>query len=121
MALGGRIAEEIVFGQLTTGASDDFKKATQLARSMVTEWGMSEKLGPLAYVEKEDSGFLGSNHHKDYSEETAKEIDDEVRTIIREQYARRRAPCWRPTATSSRPLPRRCWSARRWTAKRSRP
>ena len=91
MALGGRIAEEIVFGQLTTGASDDFKKATQLARSMVTEWGMSEKLGPLAYVEKEDSGFLGSNHHKDYSEETAKEIDDEVRTIIREQYTRARA------------------------------
>ncbi|MBK7150882.1 MAG: ATP-dependent zinc metalloprotease FtsH [Sandaracinaceae bacterium] len=91
MALGGRIAEEIVFGQLTTGASDDFKKATQLARSMVTEWGMSEKLGPLAYVEKEDSGFLGSNHHKDYSEETAKEIDDEVRTIIREQYARARS------------------------------
>ncbi len=91
MALGGRIAEELKFGQLTTGASDDFKKATQLARSMVTEWGMSEKLGPLAYVEKEDSGFLGSNHHKDYSEETAKEIDDEVRTIIREQYARARS------------------------------
>ncbi|MCA9534755.1 MAG: ATP-dependent zinc metalloprotease FtsH [Myxococcales bacterium] len=91
MALGGRIAEEIVFGQLTTGASDDFKKATQLARSMVTEWGMSEKLGPLAYVEKEDSGFLGSNHHKDYSEQTAKEIDDEVRMIIREQYARARS------------------------------
>jgi cell division protease FtsH len=91
MALGGRIAEEIVFGQLTTGASDDFKKATQLARSMVTEWGMSEKLGPLAYVEKEDTGFLGSNHHKDYSEQTAKEIDDEVRTIIREQYARARS------------------------------
>ncbi len=90
MALGGRIAEEIVFGQLTTGAADDFKKATQLARSMTTEWGMSSQLGPLAYVEKEESGFLGATHHKDYSEETAKEIDDEVRRIISEQYARAR-------------------------------
>ncbi len=88
MALGGRIAEEIVFGQLTTGAADDFKKATQLARSMVTEWGMSGKLGPLAYVEREETGFLGASYHKDYSEETAKEIDDEVRGIINTQYAR---------------------------------
>lgn len=88
MALGGRIAEEIVFEQLTTGAADDFKKATQLARSMVTEWGMSDRLGPLAYVEKEESGFLGASYHKDYSEETAKEIDDEVRGIINTQYAR---------------------------------
>lgn len=88
MALGGRLAEEAVFGQLTTGAADDFKKATQLARSMVTEWGMSEALGPLSYAEKEESGFLGQSYHKDYSEETAKEIDDEVRQIISEQYAR---------------------------------
>jgi len=90
MMLGGRIAEEVVFGQLTTGASDDFKKATQRARSMVTEWGMSEKMGPLAYVEKEESGFLGATHHKEYSEQVAKEIDDEVRRIILEQYARAR-------------------------------
>jgi len=88
MALGGRLAEELVFGQLTTGAADDFKKATQLARSMVTEWGMSESLGPLSYVEKEESGFLGQSYHKDYSEETAKEIDDEVRRIISTQYDR---------------------------------
>ena len=86
MMLGGRIAEEVVFGQLTTGAADDFKKATQRARSMVTEWGMSEKLGPLAYVEKEESGFLGSSYHKDYSETTAKEIDAEVKRIITERY-----------------------------------
>ncbi len=91
MALGGRIAEELVFGQLTTGAADDFKKATSLARSMVTEWGMSVALGPLAYVEKEESGFLGHTHHKDYSEQTAKEIDDEVRQIIATQYGRARA------------------------------
>jgi len=88
MALGGRLAEEVVFGQLTTGAADDFKKATQLARSMVTEWGMSASLGPLSYVEKEESGFLGQSYHKDYSEETAKEIDDEVRSIINAQYDR---------------------------------
>ena len=88
MALGGRLAEEAVFGQLTTGAADDFKKATQLARSMVTEWGMSKALGPLSYVETEETGFLGPTHHKDYSEETAKEIDDEVRRIINEQYDR---------------------------------
>ena len=90
MALGGRIAEEIVFEQLTTGAADDFKQATKLARSMVTEWGMSEELGPLAYVEKEEAGFLGATHHKDYSEHTAKEIDDEVRSIIAAQYSRAR-------------------------------
>ncbi len=88
MALGGRLAEELVFGQLTTGAADDFKKATQLARSMVTEWGMSTRLGPLSYVEKEETGFLGQSYHKDYSEQTAKEIDDEVRRIINAQYDR---------------------------------
>jgi cell division protease FtsH len=88
MALGGRLAEEAVYGQLTTGAADDFKKATQLARSMVTEWGMSTTLGPLSYAEKEETGFLGQSYHKDYSEETAKEIDDEVRRIISTQYDR---------------------------------
>ena len=91
MALGGRLAEEVQFGQLTTGAADDFKKATQLARSMVTEWGMSTNLGPLSYVEKEESGFLGQTYHKDYSEQTAKEIDDEVRRIISTQYDRAKA------------------------------
>jgi cell division protease FtsH len=90
MILGGRIAEEVVFNQLTTGASDDFKKATQRARSMVTEWGMSDALGPLAYVEREESGFLGASYHKEYSETTAKEIDAEVRRIINEQYKRAR-------------------------------
>jgi cell division protease FtsH len=91
MALGGRLAEEAVFNQLTTGAADDFKKATQLARSMVTEWGMSKALGPLSYVETEETSFLGPSHHKDYSEETAKEIDDEVRRIINAQYERAKA------------------------------
>ena len=93
MALGGRIAEEITFGQLTTGAANDFRKATSLARSMVTEWGMSEKLGPLTYGEKDEMpGFqLGQLGRKnEYSEDTAREIDNEVRRIITEQYARAR-------------------------------
>ncbi|MDQ3037131.1 MAG: ATP-dependent zinc metalloprotease FtsH [Myxococcota bacterium] len=90
MILGGRIAEEVKFGQITTGASNDFQKATQLARAMVTEWGMSEKLGPMSYGEREDAMFhMGpSFRNKDYSEQTAQEIDAEVRRIIGEQYDR---------------------------------
>ncbi len=91
MALGGRLAEEVVFGQLTTGAADDIKKATQLARAMVCQWGMSEKLGPLAYVEREEAGFLGAQYHKEYSETTGKEIDAEVREIVQIQYDRIKA------------------------------
>ncbi|MCS6797981.1 MAG: ATP-dependent zinc metalloprotease FtsH [Myxococcota bacterium] len=92
MTLGGRVAEELTFGQVTTGASDDFRKATQLARSMVTEWGMSERLGPLAWGEREESPFLWgpASRSRDYSEETAREIDAEVRRIVREQYERAR-------------------------------
>ena len=87
MMLSGRIAEEIVFGHLTTGAADDFKKATSRARSMVTEWGMSDKMGPMAYVVEEEGGFLGGSR-REYSEEVAKEIDDEIRRIITEEYTR---------------------------------
>jgi cell division protease FtsH len=92
MALGGRIAEEIKFDQLTTGAADDFRKATQLARSMVTEWGMTKAMGPMAYGEKDDVMFQfgPSSKHKDYSEQTAREIDNEVRRIIEAQYERAR-------------------------------
>jgi len=96
MALGGRIAEELKFGQLTTGASNDFKQATQLAKAMVTEWGMSEKLGPMAYGSSEDNPMLPFGpgvRHQDYSEMTAQEIDAEVRRIIQEQYARARSLC----------------------------
>ncbi len=88
MALGGRIAEEVVLSQLTSGASNDFKQATKIARAMITQWGMSDKLGPVAYVEREEGGFLGASYHTDYSETTAKEIDVEVRRIITEQYSR---------------------------------
>jgi len=89
MALGGRTAEEIVFGEITTGAADDIRRATQIARSMVCEVGMSDKLGPIAYGEKEESVFLGrdfGSRHQDYSEQTAIAIDEEVRRIIAEQH-----------------------------------
>jgi cell division protease FtsH len=91
VALGGRISEEIVFGRMTTGAGNDIEKATEIARKMVCEWGMSEKLGPLAYGKKEESIFLGRDYAQrtqDYSEQTAQEIDQEVRAIVQRQYVR---------------------------------
>jgi cell division protease FtsH len=83
-ALGGRAAEKIVFGHYTTGAGNDIEKATNIARKMVCEWGMSEKLGPLSYGAKEEEIFLGREiqKHRDYSEKTAIEIDEEIRTIV---------------------------------------
>jgi cell division protease FtsH len=90
MALGGRVAEELMLGEVTTGAADDFRQATHLARSMVTEWGMSVKLGPLAYLEREESflPFMPGPRRGEYSEKTACEIDTEVHRIITEQYER---------------------------------
>jgi len=83
-ALGGRAAEKLVFNRYTTGAGNDIEKATNIARKMVCEWGMSEKLGPLAYGQKEEEIFLGREitKHVDYSEKTAQEIDEEVRAIV---------------------------------------
>jgi cell division protease FtsH len=82
--LGGRAAEKLVLGDLSTGAGNDIEKATKLARKMVCEWGMSDKLGPLTYGEKQEEIFLGREigMHRDYSEETAREIDEEVKKII---------------------------------------
>src|SRR5580658_7091843 len=91
VALGGRIAEEIIFGRMTTGAGNDIEKATEIAHKMVCEWGMSEKLGPLAYGKKEESIFLGRDYgqrSQDYSENTAQEIDQEVRAIVQRQYVK---------------------------------
>jgi cell division protease FtsH len=90
MALGGRVAEEIALGELTTGAADDFRQATKLAHAMVVEWGMSERLGPLAYGTREESilPFMPGPSRADYSEHTAKEIDAEVHRIVTEQYGR---------------------------------
>jgi cell division protease FtsH len=91
--LGGRVAEEIVFGEITTGAANDFEKATELARKMVTEFGMSDKLGPLTLGTKHGPVFLGRDlvESRNYSDEIAYEIDKEVRRIIDECYSRARA------------------------------
>jgi cell division protease FtsH len=85
-ALGGRAAEKIVFNHYTTGAGNDIEKATSIARKMVCEWGMSDKMGPLSYGAKEEEIFLGREiqKHRDYSEETAIEIDKEVQRIVNE-------------------------------------
>jgi cell division protease FtsH len=82
--LGGRAAEEIVLKQVTTGAGDDLEKATEMARKMVCEWGMSEKLGPLTFGKNEEHIFLGREvtRAKDYSEETAVQIDVEIKRIV---------------------------------------
>ncbi|TNF52492.1 ATP-dependent metallopeptidase FtsH/Yme1/Tma family protein [bacterium] len=86
--LGGRAAEEIAFGHMTTGAGNDIEKVTEIARKMVCEWGMSEKLGPLAFGQKQEQIFLGREitQHKDYSEETAKAIDEEIKSTVSERY-----------------------------------
>ncbi len=88
--LGGRVAEELVFGDVTTGASNDLEQATRLARKMVTEYGMSDKLGPLTYGHKEELVFLGREigEQRNYSEEVAKRIDEEIHHIITEAHDR---------------------------------
>jgi len=90
MLLGGRVAEEVALKHMTTGAGNDLERATDLARKMVCEWGMSEKLGPLTFGKKEEQIFLGREiaQHRDYSEHTAIEIDEEVRRIVTEAYAK---------------------------------
>jgi cell division protease FtsH len=82
--LAGRAAEMLVLDHLSTGAADDIERATDLARKMVCEWGMSEKLGPITFGKKEEEIFLGREiaQHRDFSENTAQEIDREVRNII---------------------------------------
>ena len=84
MALGGHAAEEIIYGEMSTGASDDIRKVTQIARAMVTRYGMSERLGPRTFGHKEELIFLGReiSEQRDYSEKIAEEIDEEVRRIV---------------------------------------
>jgi cell division protease FtsH len=86
---GGRIAEELFMHQITTGASNDFQRATDLARRMVTQWGMSDVLGPMVYGEEEGEVFLGRSvtTHKNMSEATMQTVDKEIRRILDEQYA----------------------------------
>jgi cell division protease FtsH len=82
--MGGRVAEEICLGQMTTGAGNDIERATEMARKMVCEWGMSEKMGPLTYGSKEEQVFLGRDmaNQKNFSDETAKLIDQEVKNLV---------------------------------------
>ena len=89
---GGRIAEELIFGKekVTTGASNDIQRSTELAHNMVTQWGLSEKLGPMVFGEEEGEVFLGKSvtQHKNLSDETAHVIDEEIRNIVDRNYAR---------------------------------
>ena len=88
ICMGGRIVEEIVFNQLTTGAGNDLEQATKLAKRMVSEWGMSDVLGPIAFGDQDEQPFLGRElaHSRNYSERTAQTIDDEVRRFLTEGY-----------------------------------
>jgi cell division protease FtsH len=90
VCMGGRIAEDMVFSEISTGAQNDIEQATEMARKMVCEWGMSETLGPLTYGKKEEQIFLGKefNRHQDYSEATALKIDAEIKRLVTEQYER---------------------------------
>jgi len=90
--MGGRVAEELVINDITTGAGNDIERATELARKMVCEWGMSEALGPLTFGKKEEEIFLGREiaTHRDYSEEVAISIDKEVRSLVTQSYERTR-------------------------------
>ena len=91
--LGGRVAEQMKFGEPSTGAKDDLERSTDMARKMVCDWGMSEKMGPLTFGKREEQIFLGRDiaQHKDYSEETAIEIDREIRRIVEESLTKAEA------------------------------
>ena len=90
VAFGGRVAEEIVFNRISTGAANDIKQATDLAQQMVRSWGMSDDLGPLSYAKGEEHVFLGREiaQHRDYSEATAQKIDEEIIKLIKSSYGR---------------------------------
>ena len=92
MTLGGRTAEEVVFGEITTGAADDIERATRIARSMVTEYGMSEKLGPQRFASRDGEPFLGREHGRsaEHSEEVAARIDEEIARLLDEAHQRAR-------------------------------
>ena len=136
--LGGRIAEEITMDSLTTGAGNDLERATELARRMVCEWGMSDAMGPLTFGKKEEQIFLGREiaQHQDYSEDTALKIDQEVKRFVTDNYQRahqllsehkdtlrqdgRRAAGARSARRRAGQAPRRRPAARRAAAGRAR-
>jgi len=88
VAMGGRVAEELIFNRISTGASNDIKQATNLASYMVRAWGMSEELGPLSYAKQDEQIFLGREiaQHRDYSEETARKIDNEISMLVKNSH-----------------------------------
>jgi cell division protease FtsH len=88
--MGGRAAEDLIFETFTTGAGNDIEQATDMARKMVCEWGMSDRMGPLSFGKKDESIFLGREMatHKNFSEQTAERIDDEIKRIVDESYDR---------------------------------
>ncbi len=92
VAMGGRVAEELVFNRISTGASNDIKQATNLASYMVRAWGMSEELGPLSFAKQDEQIFLGREiaQHRDYSEATAQKIDNEISTMVKGSYNKAR-------------------------------
>ena len=117
MRLGGRVAEELVFGHQSTGAENDLVGNTELARKMVREWGMSDRIGPMAWG-SQGAVFLGEDlmHSRDYSDETARVIDEEVERILRDEEDRCRKMLDRVPRRASTRSPRRCSNARRSTA-----
>jgi len=90
IAFGGRVAEEIIFNRISTGAANDIKQATNVAQKMIRSWGMSEELGPLSFAKDEEHVFLGREiaQHRDYSEETARKIDQEIKNLVVKAYKR---------------------------------
>ena len=106
---------------MTTGAGNDLERATELARKMVCEWGMSDAMGPLTFGKKEEQIFLGREiaQHQDYSEDTALKIDHEVKRFVTEQLRARARRCSRSTRTRCSRSPTRCWRARCSTPSRS--
>ncbi len=114
--LGGRVAEELVFGHLSTGAQNDLVGCTELARKMVREWGMSDRIGPMAWG-SQGAVFLGEDlvHTRDYSDETARVIDEEVERILRDEEDRARKVLERvpPRPRGRRPSAARARDARR--------
>ena len=115
MTLGGRAAEEIVFGEITTGASNDLEKVTATAKQMVMRFGMSEKLGPRVFGHDHGQPFLGREFsaEPDYSDEIAREIDDEIRRIVEAAHQQRQGHPHRAPRGARRRSPRSSSSARR--------
>ena len=123
MTLGGRAAEEIVFGEITTGASNDLEKVTETAKQMVMRFGMSERLGPRVFGHDRGQPFLGRefSSEPDYSDEIAREIDDEIRRIVEERPPDRQGPAHRAPRGPRHGSRRSCSSARRSTPSSSSP